>query len=236
MLDQRLLFILPASLITAIIVQVAAYVLPERKSLETSWGQFRSLWFGNNWHSPLSRVRQFVTPRWGLRLLLIWVAAFVILWQAVSSAPIVSQALTLAFIGLYLLTIAIIDFDHHLVLNRMLAVSAPLLIILSLLGFLSPLPSALLGSLIGLALFGLLALIGRGALGMGDVKLAAWIGFVTGYPDVIRALLIGIIAGGIAAAVLLVAKRFQRKQAIAYAPYLALGAWLVLLQQFRSLP
>jgi leader peptidase (prepilin peptidase)/N-methyltransferase len=40
-------------------------------------------------------------------------------------------------------------------------------------------------------------------------------------------MLAGIMAGGVAAAVLLLTRRAGRKDAFAYGPYLALGAWLV---------
>jgi len=225
--EQSLYLLLPGSFLSAVFIQIVTVLLPSRRSLASGWQQLRSLRRRKGRWLPLS-------PRLALRLILIWATAFILLWQTFRHVSDTTHIIVLASIGLYLLIIAIIDFDHHLVLNRMLAVSAPILILLSLLGFLSPLPTALLGGLIGLGLFGLLALIGRGALGMGDVKLAAWIGLLTGYPDILPALLLGIIAGGIAAAILLVAKRFQRKQAIAYAPYLALGAWIVLLQQFSA--
>ena len=65
-------------------------------------------------------------------------------------------------------------------------------------------------------------------MGMGDVKLAGVIGLATGFNGVIGALLIGILAGGLAAAVILIRKRTARGQTIAYAPYLVLGAWAAL--------
>ncbi len=88
----------------------------------------------------------------------------------------------------------------------------------------------LLGVLIGGSLFLLIALIGRGAMGMGDVKLAAALGALVGFPAIVPALMVGIIAGGVAALVLLLTRRVGRKDYIAYGPYLALGGWLVFLQ------
>ena len=64
-------------------------------------------------------------------------------------------------------------------------------------------------------------------MGMGDVKLAGVIGLMVGYPLVLPALLGGIILGGLAAALLLITKRATRKTAIAYAPYLCVGALAV---------
>ncbi len=64
--------------------------------------------------------------------------------------------------------------------------------------------------------------------GLGDVYLAAMIGAMVRLDDIARALLYGIFLAGICIAVLLVLKRVNRKQAVAYGPYLALGALLVL--------
>ncbi len=87
--------------------------------------------------------------------------------------------------------------------------------------------AAALGLLAAGGLFFLLAIIGRGALGMGDVKLEAAAGALLGYPAVLAALFLGVLAGGVAAAFLLLTHRAGRKDAFAYGPYLALGAWLV---------
>lgn len=87
--------------------------------------------------------------------------------------------------------------------------------------------AAALGLLVAGGLFLLLRLLGRGALGLGDVKLEAAAGALLGYPAVLAAIFAGIVAGGLAALALLLAKRVGRKDPIAYGPYLALGAWLV---------
>jgi len=86
-----------------------------------------------------------------------------------------------------------------------------------------------LGGVVGLGLFLLLAIIGRGALGLGDVKLAGVIGMMVGYPSVLTALMVGAILGGVGAAAMLIMRKATRKTKIAYAPYLVLGALLTLL-------
>lgn len=80
---------------------------------------------------------------------------------------------------------------------------------------------------LGAATFMLLpSLVRPGAVGMGDVKLAALLGVALGR-DVTTALLLGFIAGGVVAAVQVA--RGARGGAMPYAPFLALGAAAVLL-------
>ncbi|MDP9359742.1 MAG: A24 family peptidase [Chloroflexota bacterium] len=65
--------------------------------------------------------------------------------------------------------------------------------------------------------------------GRGDVYLAAVIGAMTGWPDVATALFYGMIFGGGGAVLLLVTRRAGRRDAVAYGPYLCIGALVVLL-------
>jgi leader peptidase (prepilin peptidase)/N-methyltransferase len=129
----------------------------------------------------------------------------------------------------FLLVVLVIDLEHRLVLNIMTAPAAALALAASFLPG-APTPvEALIGGAVGFGMFFIIALVGRGAMGMGDVKLAGVIGLMVGYPLVLPALLAGIILGGLAAAALLITRRATRKTAIAYAPYLCLGALAILL-------
>jgi prepilin signal peptidase PulO-like enzyme (type II secretory pathway) len=87
--------------------------------------------------------------------------------------------------------------------------------------------SAALGLLAAGGIFFGLAVLGRGALGIGDVKLEAAAGALLGFPVALAAIFAGILAGGVAAIFLLLIRRAGRKDTFAYGPYLALGAWLV---------
>lgn len=133
----------------------------------------------------------------------------------------------------FFLAVTVIDFEHHRVLNIMIAPAALVVALISLL----PIPpeplSMVLGGLVGFGLFLLLALIGRGALGMGDVKLAGVIGMMLGFPNVMTALMVGAIMGGVGAAMMLITRKATRKTAIAYAPYLAFGALLTIWWKLR---
>jgi prepilin signal peptidase PulO-like enzyme (type II secretory pathway) len=85
-------------------------------------------------------------------------------------------------------------------------------------------------------LFLVVMLVGRGALGAGDVKLAALIGVAVGFPEVLWALALGIVAGGVGALLILVTRRGGLKSYMPYAPFLCLGAMLVLLYYPERLP
>lgn len=92
----------------------------------------------------------------------------------------------------------------------------------------SALPESLLAGVLAFAVFLMLAILARGGLGMGDVKLAGLIGLLLGRASV-GALLAGCIAGGVAAVLLILSRRATAKSTFAYGPYLALGAALWIL-------
>ena len=75
----------------------------------------------------------------------------------------------------------------------------------------------------------LLAILGRGALGGGDVKMMAGLGLWLGVNGIITAASVGFIIGGIAAIVMLLFKVHGRQEFFAFGPFLIIGAvvaWL----------
>jgi leader peptidase (prepilin peptidase)/N-methyltransferase len=84
--------------------------------------------------------------------------------------------------------------------------------------------NALLAALLGGGLFFVLAIATRGGLGLGDVKLAVLIGAALGLPAGYQALFIGMFAAGVFFLALLAAGIVSRRQAVPYAPFLALTA------------
>jgi prepilin signal peptidase PulO-like enzyme (type II secretory pathway) len=82
---------------------------------------------------------------------------------------------------------------------------------------------------VGAALFlFILALIWPGGMGMGDVKLALFMGAVLG-SMVIAAMFLAFLFGAIVGLILIASKLKTRKDAIPFGPYLALGSVLALL-------
>lgn len=65
--------------------------------------------------------------------------------------------------------------------------------------------------------------------GVGDVSLAAVIGTMTGYPSVVSALFLGVLAAAATLLALLRMGRIGRRNAVPYGPFLCAGALVVLL-------
>lgn len=76
----------------------------------------------------------------------------------------------------------------------------------------------------------LVRVLGRGALGGGDVKMAALAGAVVGSPGVLAAGVVATLAGGAVSALLVAARRAGRGARLPYGPFLALGAIATLLR------
>lgn len=144
----------------------------------------------------------------------------------------------LIYAGL-LIIIFFIDLEHMLVLDK---VTYPGMVIAFMFSFFWPgvrtfsffwpglgLESALLGGVFGLLVMTLIVIISRGGMGWGDVKMAALIGLMVGFPLVIEALLLAWIAGGLAAAVLLALKIKGRKDMIPSATFMAVATMVTLL-------
>ena len=90
---------------------------------------------------------------------------------------------------------------------------------LSSLGFWDSLAALLLGG----GFFYLVAVVSRGGMGGGDVKLTAMMGAFLGLRDLGVAIFIGLLAGSAVGIGLMIAGRKTRKDAIPFGPFLALG-------------
>ena len=134
------------------------------------------------------------------------------------------------------LVVVLVDYAVHRIPNKVV-IALLIWAIVQMLWLGQPtLRSMLIGTALGGIVFLLLAIIGRGALGMGDVKFVAAEGAILGYPLILHGMFWGIMFGGLTAALLLITKRAGRKDSFAYGPYLALGAWLIFLGMINLLP
>ena len=146
------------------------------------------------------------------------------IWQ---KAPNPTQVVAALVVTGLLASISLVDLRVHRIPNALCAA----LVIWALVQMFwlgQPKPvSATLGVLAAGGLFLAVALVGRGTMGAGDIKLAAALGAILGFPLIFPALACGIIAGGLAALVLIATRRISRKGFMAYGPYLALGSWVI---------
>ena len=148
---------------------------------------------------------------------------------------------------LIFLLVVVIDVEHRLILW---SVVLPAAIILAVLGSLAPghgvlktLAGGAAGYAITLAIFLMAELFARllqklrgqplaeVAFGGGDVNLAALVGLAAGWPGVILALTIAILAGGLYSLGYVVVQLFRRRyepfSALPYGPFLVLGALVI---------
>jgi len=158
-----------------------------------------------------------------------------LIWIHVSSASALSEDGTMVVLeflgdvvfGLMMLAIFFIDLDHHIIPN---AITYPGLV----LGLLLAIPQGRLleaaASTIGAGgVFLLIAVLSRGGMGGGDVKLAALMGAFLGWPTIAVGLMLAFLLGAAAGLLLLALRRGTRKTAIPFGPALAVGAVVALL-------
>jgi leader peptidase (prepilin peptidase)/N-methyltransferase len=129
-----------------------------------------------------------------------------------------------------------VDLEHSLILNKVVLPALPLCIALfpfSPLGQSWSTGEAYLRSLEGAGLgFGIMLLVyiaSRGGTGAGDVKLAALLGAILGFPQIAAGLPVGFVIGGLVGMGVLLLRLKGRKDSIPFGPSLILGAALVLL-------
>jgi Flp pilus assembly protein protease CpaA len=122
-----------------------------------------------------------------------------------------------------LILVTVTDLEHRLILNRVIGPAILLALIASPFTPDITWKQALVGGVIGFVFFYVDALVYPGGMGAGDVKLAAFIGLITGFPVVVLALLVTILAGGVISLFLVVTRLRSMRDAIPYGPFLVIG-------------
>jgi leader peptidase (prepilin peptidase)/N-methyltransferase len=82
---------------------------------------------------------------------------------------------------------------------------------------------ALNGAFLAFGVMLVIALIGRGQMGMGDVKMAALCGAAVGIRAVLPMLAITFLLGGVIAAAALLSRRRSRSESMAFTPFLGIA-------------
>jgi leader peptidase (prepilin peptidase) / N-methyltransferase len=128
-----------------------------------------------------------------------------------------------------LLTVALIDYDHKIIPNTITLPGIVIGLGLSVWALpITPLGS-LLGVLIGGTFFYLIALVSRGGMGGGDIKLIAMIGAFLGWQGVLFTIFSGALLGSLVGVGLMLLGKKGRKDKVPFGPFLACGAILFIL-------
>lgn len=154
--------------------------------------------------------------------------------------PIVEMATGLIYVGLYivfglkiklgvallfasvLIPLVVIDLQQQIIpdqLNSTGAIAGLLAIVVSDITFIN----ALIGAFIGGGLMLLIAIISRGGMGGGDIKMMAWVGFFLGWKLTLLALFLSFLIGGLGSLLLILFGIKKRKDFIPFGPFLAIG-------------
>jgi leader peptidase (prepilin peptidase)/N-methyltransferase len=150
----------------------------------------------------------------------------------------------IAFYCCLFIVLLVIDWEKGLILNRLVYPSMIAAVLISIflhgsvdvfilgnsIALLPPgIAQAAIGGAIGFGIALLVVLLSRGGMGFGDVKMAALIGLVVGFPIVFFTLVMAAIFGGIVAVILLLLKKKKRKEAIPFGPALSLATIVTLI-------
>jgi prepilin signal peptidase PulO-like enzyme (type II secretory pathway) len=128
-----------------------------------------------------------------------------------------------------LILIAGIDLEHQKIPNQIIFPAIGLSLLMIPLFHIDSAWKMVLGGGVGFGVLFLIALAAPGAMGMGDVKLILFLGFILGFPLIVINLFLAFVSGGLIAGILLTLKKIGKKDAIAFGPYLALAGIFTLL-------
>jgi leader peptidase (prepilin peptidase)/N-methyltransferase len=149
-------------------------------------------------------------------------AGVLVLWQV----GLTWNGLRAFVLVLALIAVTFIDLETMLIPDRITLPGIVVGLALSVVPWPSGLLSALAGCLVAGGLFYLIALVSRGGMGGGDIKLAAMLGAFLGWPLVLVAIFTGVLLGGVVAVALLVSGRRGRRDPVPFGPFLAVGGLL----------
>jgi len=131
--------------------------------------------------------------------------------------------------GTLLILIGGIDLENQKILNILIFPAILIGLIMIPVLHASNFWMMLLGGLAGFGVLFLIALIAPGAMGMGDVKLTLFLGFIIGFPEIIITLFLAFVSGGLVSGILLAQKKIGKKDSIAFGPFLAFAGVITLL-------
>ncbi|WP_251634779.1 prepilin peptidase [Neobacillus niacini] len=142
-------------------------------------------------------------------------APFVIGWSG-------ELVVALSLISMFMIII-VSDIHYMIIPDKILIWFAGIFLLERIFWPLSPWWDSLLGAVTGFTLLLVIALISKGGMGMGDVKLYALLGFVMGFKLVLLSFFLSTLFGAVIGGFALIFKIVKRKQPIPFGPFIAAG-------------
>ncbi|MDO8634996.1 MAG: prepilin peptidase [Dehalococcoidia bacterium] len=136
--------------------------------------------------------------------------------------------MSVVYAGLFI-SLFVIDMEHGILPDKIVFTGMALSLGFSFLWPGRGPVNALIGGGVGLGLLLIPYVISRRGMGLGDVKLAGFLGLAAGFPSVLVALLLAILAGGAVAIVLVLFRKKGRKDAMPFGPYLVTAGLIAVL-------
>lgn len=157
----------------------------------------------------------------------------IVAWQ--SGVNIGEFARNLLFVSV-LIVIFVMDLKWYVVLDKIIIPSIGIAFLLNWLYNIYSLKSLILGALVGGLFFYIQWFISRGLwLGAGDIRMGVLMGVMLGYPNIIGALFISYIIGGIFSCFVLGLKLKQLSSKLPMATFLSLGTFIYLVFEEQAI-
>jgi leader peptidase (prepilin peptidase) / N-methyltransferase len=148
---------------------------------------------------------------------------YVLLWLKFGlSLPLVVYAL----FSSALLVVALIDLDHKIIPDVITLPGMVLGLVLSPWALIPTPLASFIGLLAGGLFFYIVAVISKGGMGGGDIKLIAMIGAFLGWQGVFFTIFVGALAGSVVGMRLMITKKKGRKDKVPFGPFLSFAAIL----------
>lgn len=144
------------------------------------------------------------------------------------------EALKYLLVIALLLPVALIDYDHTIIPDRLnvgiflTALSFLLLEVYLGNAAFRDLLNPLYGMVLGGGFFLFIAVVTKGAMGGGDIKLMAALGFLFGTANTLLLMFLSFIIGGALSSLLLLLKIKKRKDYIPFGPFICVSAFIVI--------
>lgn len=137
-----------------------------------------------------------------------------------------AEGTQLILVGIFLLGLAAeayVDLRHMIILDEILLVLIPAGLLYAGMGAMHW-QDSLAGALTGSSVLGVVWILSRGGLGLGDVKFIGVLGLWLGVSGVVTGLALAFVTGGVAAAVLCLFGNASLQSKVPFGPFLSLGA------------